>query len=115
MGVNDGHDVPDDFVNEEEEDLADALSDKNDMLNISKSWWILEYVPQQIRFQKDDDSWVRKLSINRGRGRVVPKQRLEGVRIHRTVQLRMDLYRDGGKPYKPQAKLVPHIKPTWID
>ncbi|KIM38234.1 hypothetical protein M413DRAFT_30356 [Hebeloma cylindrosporum] len=115
MGVNDGHDVPDDFVNEEEEDLADALSDKNDMLNIAKSWWILEYVPQQIRFQKDDDSWVRKLSINRGRGRVVPKQRLEGVRIHRTVQLRMDLYRDGGKPYKPQAKLVPHIKPTWID
>jgi len=51
-----------DFVNEEEEDLADALSDANDMLKIAKSWWILEYIPQKIRFQKDDDSWIRKLS-----------------------------------------------------
>jgi hypothetical protein len=46
---------------------------------------------------------------------VVPKQQLEGIRIHRTVQLRMDLHRDGAKPYKPQAQLIPHIKPTWID
>jgi hypothetical protein len=61
-GVNGRLDDENDFVNEEEEDLADALSDANDMLNISKSWWILEYVPQKIRFQKDDDSWVKKLS-----------------------------------------------------
>lgn len=51
-----------DFVSEEEEDLADALSPINDMLKISKTWWILECIPQKIRFQKDDDSWVRKLS-----------------------------------------------------
>ena len=62
MGVNGGHGGTNDFVNEEEEDLADALSDINDMLNIAKSWWILEYIPQKIKFQKDDDSWVRKLS-----------------------------------------------------
>ncbi|CAA7265053.1 unnamed protein product [Cyclocybe aegerita] len=53
------------------------------------SWWIMEYIPQKIWFQKDDDSWVRKLSINRGRGRIIPKQKIEGVKIHRTVQLRM--------------------------
>jgi len=51
-----------DFVNEEEEDLADLLSPVNDMLKISKTWWLLECIPQHIRFQKDDDSWVRKLS-----------------------------------------------------
>jgi hypothetical protein len=62
MGVNGGLGDINDFVNEEEEDLADALSDVNDMLNIAKSWWILEHIPQKIRFQKDDDSWVSKLS-----------------------------------------------------
>ncbi len=62
VGVNGTLKQIDDFINEEEEDLADALSPKNDMLNISPSWWILEVIPQQIRFQTDDDSWVRKLS-----------------------------------------------------
>ncbi|KDR86028.1 hypothetical protein GALMADRAFT_399158 [Galerina marginata CBS 339.88] len=106
----------DDFVNEEEEDLADALSKKNDMLSISRSWWIMEFVPQQIRFQKEeDDSWVQKLSINRGRGRVIPKQRAEGIKIHRTVRLRMKMKEEDGKPYKPNAKVVPDVEPTWID
>ena len=51
-----------DFVSEEEEDLADAGSPINDRLKIGKSWWILEFVPQKIRFQNDADSWVSKLS-----------------------------------------------------
>lgn len=59
--INGAFDI-DDFVNEEEEDLADALSDKNDMLQISKSWWLLELIPQKIKFQTDDDTWVKKLS-----------------------------------------------------
>ncbi|KAF8167168.1 hypothetical protein B0H34DRAFT_791932 [Crassisporium funariophilum] len=104
-----------DFVSEEEEDLADALSPINDMLNISKSWWVMEYIPQRIRFQTDDDSWVRKLSINRGRGRVIPKQRIEGVQIHRTVQLRMNARKEGEDPYEPRAKLNKDARPIWID
>lgn len=51
-----------DFVSEEEEDLADAISPINDMLKIAKSWWILELWPQKIKFQRDDDSWTKKLS-----------------------------------------------------
>ena len=62
MGVNGTSDDVNDFTTEEEEDLADLLSPINDMLKISKTWWILEYIPQKIRFQKDDDSWVQKLS-----------------------------------------------------
>ncbi|KAF8873256.1 hypothetical protein CPB84DRAFT_1854095 [Gymnopilus junonius] len=104
-----------DFVNEEEEDLADALSDKNDMLDISKSWWILEFMPQKIRFQNDHDTWIQKLSINHGRGRVIPKQRLEGVKIHRTVRLCMDMKVENDKAYKPKAKLMPNIEPVWVD
>jgi hypothetical protein len=50
-----------DFVSEEEEDLADARSPMNDRLKASKSWWILEYIPQNMRFQQDDDSWTQEL------------------------------------------------------
>ena len=50
------------FVSEEEEDLADATSDINDMLDVAKSWWIMELVPQKIKFQKDDDTWTSKIS-----------------------------------------------------
>jgi len=62
MGLKGAIEDANDFVSEEEEDLADILSSINDMLKISKTWWILEYIPQKIRFQKDDDSWVQKLS-----------------------------------------------------
>jgi len=50
------------FVSEAEEDLADATSDINDMLDVAKSWWIMELVPQKIKFQKDDDTWTSKIS-----------------------------------------------------
>ena len=62
MGLNGALEDVNDFISEEEEDLADILSSINDMLKISKTWWILECIPQKIRFQKDDDSWVQKLS-----------------------------------------------------
>ncbi|KDR70831.1 hypothetical protein GALMADRAFT_102896 [Galerina marginata CBS 339.88] len=106
----------DDFVNEEEEDLADALSKKYDQLKISRSWWILEFIPQKIRFQKDDDDkWVQKFSINRGRGRVIPKQRTDGMKIHRTVQLRMQMkVEENGKHYKPNAHLIDNVKIEWV-
>ncbi|KAG6919079.1 hypothetical protein DXG01_009332 [Tephrocybe rancida] len=98
-----------DFVSEEEEDLADALSPINDMLDISKSWWILEYLPQKIKYQGDDDTWVKELSINRGHGRLIPRQ-LAGLKVHRSVKLRMENERLG---YAPKAPW--HVEPEWID
>lgn len=50
-----------DFISEEEEDLADARSPINDMLKNSKTWWILELIPQNMRYQQDDDSWTQEL------------------------------------------------------
>lgn len=51
-----------DFISEEDEDLADATSPINDMLKNLKAWWLLEVVPLKRRWQQDDDSWARKLS-----------------------------------------------------
>jgi hypothetical protein len=39
------------FVNEAEEDLADALSPMYDQLKLAKHWWILEMIPQKIKYQ----------------------------------------------------------------
>jgi hypothetical protein len=51
------------FVNEEEEDLADALSPMYDQLKLAKYWWILEMLPQKIHYQRsEDDKTVRKLT-----------------------------------------------------
>lgn len=55
-------DIMGDFISEEEEDLADALSPMNDMMKISKTWWFLEWIPQNLRYQNDDDSWAQKLT-----------------------------------------------------
>jgi hypothetical protein len=54
-------DIESDYVSEEEEDLADAMSPINDMLKIAKTWWILEFIPQNLRFQLDDDSWTQQI------------------------------------------------------
>lgn len=49
------------FVNEEEEDMADALTSINDELKRAKVWWILEILPMRLRYQEKDDSWTQKL------------------------------------------------------
>ncbi|KAJ3573149.1 hypothetical protein NP233_g2619 [Leucocoprinus birnbaumii] len=97
------------FVNEEEEELADAKSRTNDMLDMAKSWWLLELVPQQIRFQKDDDNWTSKFSVNCGRGRVIPRQS-DGIKIHRSVKLRMEQV----EGYMPRPK-INFDKVQWVD
>ena len=51
------------FVNEAEEDLADALSPMYDQLKMAKFWWILEMLPQKIQYQSSEtDKIVRELT-----------------------------------------------------
>ncbi|KAJ7631645.1 hypothetical protein DFH06DRAFT_1223719 [Mycena polygramma] len=99
-----------DFMNEEEEDLADALSPINDELKRVKLWWILEVLPQKLRFQEGNNSWTQKLEVHRGRGRHIPRQSSHGVKIHRTVKTRMEV-----AGYKPKANLKSTTEPTWVD
>ncbi|KAF7293119.1 Zn(2)-C6 fungal-type domain-containing protein [Mycena kentingensis (nom. inval.)] len=100
------------FVSEEEEDLVDALCPINDELKRVRAWWLLEWIPQQLRFQDHDkgDSWVKKLIIHRARGRHIPRQSTHGVKIHRTVKMRMDAL-----GYEPRARLKMGTEPEWVD
>jgi hypothetical protein len=49
-----------DFVNEELEDVADATSPMYDQLSASLAWWILEVIPQPLRYQNNDDEWINE-------------------------------------------------------
>jgi len=99
---------------EEEADLKDALSPVYDQLNLSWFWWLLEFLPMKQRFQKGDNSWASYLGWNMGRGRIIPKQKSRGVRVHRTVQTRMDAEFLNGRKYAPKANLnLEHV--TWVE
>ena len=51
------------FVNEAEEDLADALCPMYDEPKLSKYWWFLEMIPQKIQYQSSEtDKIVHKLT-----------------------------------------------------
>ncbi|KAJ7696741.1 hypothetical protein B0H17DRAFT_391005 [Mycena rosella] len=99
-----------DFRSEEEEDLADALTPIHDELKRVKLWWILEIIPQKLRYQGNNDSWTHKLKVHKGHGRHIPRQSTHGVKMHRTVKMRMEAI-----GYHPKAKLKPTTQPIWVD
>ncbi|KIP04937.1 hypothetical protein PHLGIDRAFT_75091 [Phlebiopsis gigantea 11061_1 CR5-6] len=100
-------------LSEEEEDLADALCPIYDQLALRRGWWALEVVPLRHRVQLEDDSWVSERTMNLGRGRVVPNQRVQGVHVHRSVKMRMEADGLRGGRYTPRAKF--EVEPTWVD
>ncbi|KAG1742634.1 uncharacterized protein EDB91DRAFT_1221578 [Suillus paluster] len=102
------------FLNEELEDLADAVTEDYDQLRIARYWWILEVIPQMLRYQDDDDdSWVDKYTVNMGQGRHVARQHKDGVKVHRSVKIRMEADNLKYGKYWPRAKL--RVEPQWID
>lgn len=48
----------DGFVNEAEEDLADALCPMYDQLKQARYWWLLELIPQKIHYQSSETDHV---------------------------------------------------------
>ncbi|KAF8660902.1 hypothetical protein AX16_001530 [Volvariella volvacea WC 439] len=100
---------------EEEEELKDALSPIYDQLTLAKIWWVLEVLPLPFKYQRDDDIWEFKIAMNLARPRIIPRQEMQGVLVHRSVKTRMEveyLSRPGTK-YSPVAKWA--IEPTWVD
>ncbi|KAJ3836743.1 hypothetical protein EV361DRAFT_951281 [Lentinula raphanica] len=145
-----------DFFSEEHEDIKDALSPINDMLKTDPGWWLLEIMPYKIKYQRTDrgnadedetcsihaqhqgDSghsdraddggkWATKiLWANLGRARHIPCKAQRGVKVHRTVKIRMDAEagalvddREKGKGKEKGKKYVPRPKwdfnPVWVD
>ncbi|KAK0466044.1 uncharacterized protein EV420DRAFT_1474854 [Desarmillaria tabescens] len=105
-----------DTVCEETEDLRDALSPMFDQLSLVPAWWILELLPAKVRYQKRDDTWGKTLtphSLNRGQPRHIPRQDVQGVKVHRTVKLRMESEHVAGGKYEPKAGWT--VEPTWVD
>ncbi|KAF5358617.1 hypothetical protein D9758_007672 [Tetrapyrgos nigripes] len=99
---------------EEELDLEDAMAPIYDQLSISKKWWILEVLPLQHKYQKGDNSWVSTHKPNMGRGRVIPKQKVRGVKVHRTVKMRLEAEDENRIKYSPKANLLLEHA-TWVD
>ncbi|KAJ6607609.1 hypothetical protein B0H10DRAFT_1921719 [Mycena sp. CBHHK59/15] len=93
---------------EEELDLADALSPIYDQLSLAWFWWILELLPLKQRYQRGDNTWASYFGWNMGRGRFIPKQKQNGVRVHRSVKDRMEA------GYEPKAKFD-LARVTWVD
>ncbi|KAI5272334.1 hypothetical protein E4T47_04499 [Aureobasidium subglaciale] len=95
------------WMPEQIEDYFDAITRFNDQLVQAKFWWLLEFWPIKVRVQsKDSDSWIKKVSVNRGRYRVVQESE---PRLHWTVQQRMQ---DTG--YKPQVRLGRNAAWTFV-
>jgi len=102
---------------EEEEELKDALSPIHDQLKLRRAWWILECLPQKIRYQRGDKRWVEYFTLNRGHPRYIPGQNQKDgmrVKIHRSVKTRMDAcYPWKAKKYWPRPDV--RAEPHWED
>ncbi|KAH9854307.1 hypothetical protein C2E23DRAFT_883906 [Lenzites betulinus] len=96
---------------EEEHEVRDALMPLYDQLALAPYWWVLEVLPIKHRWQgpAPDHKQMQVVSMNLGRGRVVPKHH-EPFYVHRSVKLRMEM--NGGK-YVPKAQYV--TEPIWVD
>ena len=51
--------------------------------------------------------------MNRGHGRHIPLQRKNGVKIHRSVKVRMGAQGLENGTYAPKANLK--VEPIWVD
>ena len=129
------------FVNEAEEDLADALSPMYDQLKLAKYWWILEMMPTKIQYQSSEtDLMVSEIKyvdlyfvslcvikmdiycclsslyrVNMGRPRYVALQKKNGIKIHRSVKIRMEAEGIVGVKEKYLPRVNIKVEPTWVD
>ena len=107
------------YKSEEECELLDAMSPIYDQLSLAKWWWILELIPIKQRFQRSSSTqWERVLSMNLGRGRVIPGQKKRKIKIHRSVKMRMDTEYEDGTKYVPKASFQTALSlgnVQWVD
>ena len=77
-----------DLLPEQVEDHFDARSPVNDMLAISKGWWVLEFWPVKVLVERkqSETGWEKVVRMNMGRYRAI--REIE-PKMHWTVQCRM--------------------------
>ncbi|KAF9076899.1 hypothetical protein BDP27DRAFT_1312788 [Rhodocollybia butyracea] len=102
------------FKTEEELELEDAMSPIYDQLKLVLPWWILEFIPVKNKYHNGKGSHKTEIGLNLGRARKIPRQKANGVKVHRSVKMRMDAGYEDGKKYTPRAKFdFKHV--TWVD
>ncbi|KAL0570110.1 hypothetical protein V5O48_011848 [Marasmius crinis-equi] len=104
--------VSDHCPTEEQLELADALSPVYDQLSLAWFWWVLEFLP--IGKKCHGNSWVDYFGWNLGHGRFIPKQKKQGVKVHRSVKMRMEAAYENGGRYVPKASFDERHT-TWVD
>ena len=103
---------------EEEHELQDAMAPIYDQLSLAWSWWLLELMPMKHRYQKGDNSWNWYFDFNLGRGRFIPKQKQNVIKVHRSVKLRMEAKYPNGETYVPKASFQRALEEgnvEWVD
>ncbi|KAG6866325.1 hypothetical protein C0991_005792 [Blastosporella zonata] len=102
-------------IDEELEDMKDAMSPVYDQLQLKSWWWILEIIPLNLRYQNGNNEWVTNFRPNLANPRFIPKQHSNGVKVHRSVKLRMDAQSPPGHKCKYSPRAHFSVEPTWID
>ncbi|RXW23141.1 hypothetical protein EST38_g2693 [Candolleomyces aberdarensis] len=102
-------------LSEEHHDLLDALSPKYDQLALKKTWWFGEFLPMTHRYQQSNNEWTKTFKWNMGQGRIIPRQKIQGAKIHRSVQARMEAAYEDGKKYVPKVANLDMDKVIWVD
>jgi hypothetical protein len=113
-----GENLVDIVKTEEEHELLDAMAPVYDQLDLAWFWWLLEMYPMKQRYQRGDNSWGTYYGWNLGRGRFIPKQRRQKIKIHRSVKMRMDAQYPDGNKYVPRASFevaLEHGNVEWVD
>lgn len=98
---------------EEELELEDALSPIYDQLKRARPWWILEVIPSTNQYHNEKGKIKTDVALNLGRARIIPKPG-DGLKIHRSVKMRMEAQYENGKKYIPRAKFDSECV-TWVD
>ncbi|KAF9492308.1 hypothetical protein BDN71DRAFT_1451696 [Pleurotus eryngii] len=106
------------YKSEEDHDMLDLLSPVYDQLSLAPYWWLLEVLPMKQRYQKGDNSWGSYVGFNLGSGRFIPKQKKRGVKVHRSVKMRMEALHLNGTKYVPRASFEKALAAgtvQWVD
>ncbi|KAJ4479369.1 hypothetical protein J3R30DRAFT_3657352 [Lentinula aciculospora] len=101
------------YKTEEELELEDAMSPIYDQLSLAPGWWVLEFLPVKNKFYDGSGKFMSEIACNLGKARKIPRQK-QGVKIHRSVKMRMEAQDEKGQKYVPRAEFEPQYV-TWVD
>jgi hypothetical protein len=101
-------------LTEEENELLDCLQPMYDQLSLRWFWWILEFWPMKQRYQLSEEDWSPAWGINMAWPRFIPNQKTHGVKVHRSVKMRMEARFEDGTKYIPRA-ILDEESITWVD